>query len=209
MRTITQNSSVPAFFLFLLIATTSITLTSCGDEANDGAGYDAATRGDSLRNADGTYTFNDGTVRNADGSYTYRDGSLRNADGTEYSGTRINADGTVTNADGTVNNDGPVLTPAEERNETLTDLQAMRTRLMAELETVRTRLNAGTLTPDEQAKQTTRAGELAQGLERLDRAIEQVNQTDDATWPAVKSNSQRGAEDFRAWMRKNDVQMEG
>lgn len=202
MQTILKASSAPTFLLLLLIATSSVTLTSCGDDANDGVHYDAATRGDSLLNADGTYTFNDGTVRNADGSYTYRDGTIRNADGTEFTGT-------VRNMDGTVNSDGRVITPAEERSETMTDLQQMRTRLTAELERVRERLNAGTMTPEEQAKETSRAGELAQGLERLDRAIEEVNTADDTTWPNLRENSRKGADDFRAWMKEQNMEMEG
>ena len=193
MRTITKTSSVPSFFLLFLIAASGVTLTSCDGDDNGDTRYDAAARGDSLRNADGTYTFDDGTVLHADGRYIYRDGSVRNADGTEFTGT--------------VNND--VLTPAEERNETLTDLQQMRARLMAELEQVRERLNAGTLTPEKQDMQSSRAGELAQGLERLDRAIEEVNMADDTTWPNLRENSRQGAEDFRAWMKEHDMEMEG
>ena len=195
MRIITMTNSVPAFFLLLLIAASSVTLTSCDGDGNGDSRYDAATRGDSLRNADGTYTFDDGTVLHADGRYIYRDGSVRNADGTEFTGT--------------MDNDGRSLSPAEERTETVNDLQRMRTRLMTELETVRNRLNEGTLTPDEQAKQTSRAGELAQGLERLDRAIEEVNMADDTTWPNLRENSRKGAEDFRAWMKEQNMEMEG
>jgi hypothetical protein len=97
------------------------------------------------------------------------------------------------------------LTPAGERRETLTDLQRMRARLIAELDAVRARLNEGSLTAEERDRQTSRAAELSQGLERLDRAILEVDQADDTTWPAVRASSRTGAEDFREWMRRNDM----
>jgi hypothetical protein len=195
--------SNPVFLVVVLVATSTVSLTSCGEGDTERARYDASTRGDSIHNADGTYTYTDGTVRRVDGTYTYSDGSVRHADGTVL---LVDADGTVRNAEGTVYRDGQAYTPAEDRNATLGDLQRMRARLITELEAVRARLNQGTLTPDEQAAQTSRAGELAQGLERLDRAILEVDQTNEGTWPAIRSNSRRGAEDFRVWMRKNNME---
>lgn len=97
------------------------------------------------------------------------------------------------------------VSPAEERRETLSELDRMRTRLTAELDRVRAELNEGSLTPDERDKQTSRAAELAQGLERLDRAILEVNEANDDTWISLRTNSRQGVEDLHAWMRQNEV----
>lgn len=95
-----------------------------------------------------------------------------------------------------------VITAAEERTRTAADLQAMRTTLVAELEALRLRLNDGTLAADTKAADTQRASELAQGLERLDRTILEIDEANDDTWPNMRDRSVQATEDLRQWMVK-------
>jgi hypothetical protein len=93
-------------------------------------------------------------------------------------------------------------TPAEERAGTVQNLQGLRATLVAELEEVRGRLKDGTRPAEDRKNDTTRAAELAQGLERLDRTINQITEADDVTWADVRESNIKAAGDFREWMSK-------
>jgi hypothetical protein len=93
-------------------------------------------------------------------------------------------------------------TPAEERTGTVENLNGLRATLVAELDGVRSRLKDGTRSADDRKADQTRAAELAQGLERLDRTIKKINEADDVTWGQVRDSELKAANDFREWMAK-------
>lgn len=92
--------------------------------------------------------------------------------------------------------------PEAERAGTVQNLQGLRATLVAELESVRGRLKDGTRTADDRKADQTRAAELAQGLERLDRTIKQITEADDVTWADVRDSNIKAANEFRDWMAK-------
>ena len=93
----------------------------------------------------------------------------------------------------------------EEKKRNSDELNGLRSQLMAELEQVRSRLNDGAATPEKRNEDQARAATLAQGLERLDRALEEIEATADATWNEIKEKSNKEVEELRAWMKENDV----
>lgn len=164
-------------------------LSSCG--CGDQGGYHGSMDG---RTGDRSAT--DAVNGGSDGSGTTPGGM--NADGTT-SGT---SGGNTTGTNGT-------LGPGAERMNAVTDLGGLRATLMAELEAVRTRLNDGTR-PEASAKaDQERAAELAQGLERLDRALAAVNASNDTTWAAIRTNTNKEVEDIRAWMATHGMKAQG
>ena len=93
-------------------------------------------------------------------------------------------------------------TPAAERAGTVENLQGLRATLVAELDEVRERLKDGTRAAEERKADSQRASELAQGLERLDRTIKEIDEADDVTWATVRESSIQAAGEFRAWMEE-------
>ncbi len=94
---------------------------------------------------------------------------------------------------------------ADERRETLDDLQRMRDRLTRELDAVRARLNDGSLTADERERNTSRAATLAQGLERLDRTYVDLNTSPEDNWINLRTEARSSRDDWETWLRENDV----
>ncbi len=92
-----------------------------------------------------------------------------------------------------------------EKKRNSDELNGLRSQLMAELEQVRARLNDGATPAEERSTDQARAATLAQGLERLDRALEEIEATADATWSDIKDKSNKEVEELRAWMKENDV----
>ena len=91
-------------------------------------------------------------------------------------------------------------TPAAERAGTVENLNGLRATLVAELDQVRARLKDGARSADEKKADSQRAGELAQGLERLDRTIKEISESNDVTWAQVRESNIKAANDFRTWM---------
>jgi len=171
----------PAAMVALLL----VQCSSDGSGTTDGSGTGVMA---DQRRADSIRTSN-GETRNADGTW-----SSANAD---RMSTRENDASNVYLYPGT----RPVpATPAEERAEANADMRGLRAILMADLETVRARLNDGTRTADQKATDQALAAELAQGLERVDRALAAMDMTTDATWSTMRASQLKEVEEVRAWM---------
>ncbi|MDQ3100652.1 MAG: hypothetical protein M3R08_04645 [Bacteroidota bacterium] len=92
-----------------------------------------------------------------------------------------------------------------ERKANSDELNGLRSRLIGELDEVRASLNDGSITPEKRAEDQARAATLAQGLERLDRALEAINASSEATWEEIKANSDQEVKELRVWMDDNEV----
>lgn len=91
-------------------------------------------------------------------------------------------------------------TAADERTGAMNAMNGLRASLMAELEQVRTRLNDGTQ-PEAAAKaDKERAAELAQGLERVDRALVAMGGATDAMWSEMRTTRLKEVDEVRAWL---------
>lgn len=91
-------------------------------------------------------------------------------------------------------------TAADERTGAMNAMNGLRASLMAELERVRTRLNDGTR-PEAAAKaDKERAAELAQGLERVDRALVAMGGATDAMWSEMRTTRLKEVDEVRAWL---------
>lgn len=86
-----------------------------------------------------------------------------------------------------------------ERYTASKDIRGYRSQLMAELEAIRTRLNDGTRAPEATKKDQDRAADLAQGLERMDRLIKAVEESDDLTWTSIRESQLKEAGEVRVW----------
>jgi hypothetical protein len=130
-------------------------------------------------------------------------GETRNADGTWAAAS---VDRTRQTDDNTANvylypGNRPVpATPAEERAVANSDMRGLRAILMADLEMVRARLNDGTRSAEQKATDQALAGDLAQGLERVDRALAAMDASTDATWSTMRTSQLKEVEEVRAWM---------
>ncbi len=87
----------------------------------------------------------------------------------------------------------------DERYGASRDVRGYRAQLMAELEAIRTRLNDGTRPADAAKKDQERAADLAQGLERMDRLIKAVEESDDLTWTSIRESQLKEAGEVRTW----------
>lgn len=87
----------------------------------------------------------------------------------------------------------------DERYAASKEVRGYRALLMTELATIRARLNDGTRPPDEAEKDKARAAELAQGLERMDRLIIAVEESDDVAWTSIRESRLKEAQDVREW----------
>jgi len=131
-------------------------------------------------------------------------GETRNADGTWSNANTSTNRGWAT--DNTTNeylypaNRTVPATPAEERAMANSDMRGLRAILMADLEMVRARLNDGTRTNDQKATDQSLAADLAQGLERVDRALIAMDATTDATWSTMRTAQLKEVEEVRTWM---------
>ena len=79
------------------------------------------------------------------------------------------------------------------------DIRGYRALLMTELEAIRTRLNDGSRPADDAKKDQERAADLAQGLERMDRLIKAVEESDDLTWTSIRESRMKEAGEVRVW----------
>ncbi|HRF79562.1 MAG TPA: hypothetical protein PL070_05700 [Flavobacteriales bacterium] len=126
---------------------------------------------------------------NAEVNATYNDqtGDIRTTNGTS--------------ADGTVNTTTVVVyTPAKERMMVTNDMRGLRSLLMADLEAVRTRLNDGARPKVDRDADVALAADLAQGLERVDRALAALGASNDATWTTIRDAQVKEVAEVRSWM---------
>lgn len=95
-----------------------------------------------------------------------------------------------------------------ERKANSDELNGLRSHLLAELEEVRAALKDGTRTTEQRNEDQARAAALAQGLQRLDRALEAIEASSEATWQEIKAHSDKEVKELRAWMKENDVEID-
>ncbi len=168
-------------FAAAFAAGTTLSSCGCGGDHADGQAAGGA-------NADSTASYN----AHAHGDH---DGHDHGTDGAAHMDTRdTTVSGGQTNA--------TPLTPAQERTKTGDDMRGLRAVLVAELDQVRARLKKGDRTADEKKADQTRAAELAQGLERIDRAIKAIDEATDVTWGTIRESQLKEAGEVRAWMAK-------
>lgn len=172
-----------------LAAGLSLVAVGCGcgnaqkDAESTGMAADVQTSGTDAGAADGATTNNGVVGSDATGDATSREGAAVVMDGNE-----IHIHGSAAG------------TPAyNERFAASKDVRGFRAQLMAELETIRTRLKDGTRPADEAKKDQAHAADLAQGLERMDRLIKAVEESDDLTWTSVRESSLKEAGEVRVW----------
>src|SRR5690606_41722152 len=93
-------------------------------------------------------------------------------------------------------------TPVEDRTDASDRMHGMRSTLMAEPEEGRATLKDGTVPKDEAAQNQTRAAEVAQGLERVDRTLAAMGGATDATWSEMRAAELKEGEEVRTWWNK-------
>lgn len=93
-----------------------------------------------------------------------------------------------------------IYTPAKERMMATNDMRGLRGLLLADLETVRARLNEGARPPTSKEKDKALAADLAQGLEGVDRALTALGASNDASWASIREVQLKEVAEVRAWM---------
>jgi len=192
---ILRNPMLP----FVVVALLASGCSGCGS-GSAGTSDNAAASGSST----------DMTVSPADESDRGQGGvnMASDADGASdaATGDRYNAVGVLDPA-GNYGRDGAVLpgvvlTPVEERTDAIVRMNGIRSTLMAELEEVRATLKDGTVPKEQAAQNQTRAAELAQGLERVDRTLAAMGGATDATWSEMRAAELKEVEEVRTWWNK-------
>ena len=156
---------------------------------------------------DGAATTDQSTGAGGAGGADAHDASATGSGGADGGGDATHMDGRTPEVTGGTDVSSTPATPAEERTNTVEDMRGMRTVLVAELEQVRGRLKVAGRPDAESKADKTRAAELAQGLERLDRLIKKIDESDDVSWPTVRESSMSEAAEFRTWMAKYGMQV--
>lgn len=100
------------------------------------------------------------------------------------------------------------LTATEERTKTGDEMRGLRAILKAELDGVRKNLGKGGTDAEKEANKI-RAAELAQGLERIDRAIKAIDEATDVSWGTIRESQMKEAGEVRAWMAKYGMNVNG
>ena len=159
---------------------------SCGNDSSttdaqrDGTSTTGSTNGTGNSNGTGS------TTPNGTGTNTTTD-----QDNTDVA--------TMENTEIRINGATPGTPVYNERYAASKDIRGYRALLMAELEAIRTRLNDGTRPADAAKKDQDRAADLAQGLERMDRLIKAVEESDDLTWTSIRGSQLKEAGEVRVW----------
>lgn len=110
---------------------------------------------------------------------------------------------TMVNTEIHINSEKPGTPAYDERYAASKDIRGYRALLMADLEAIRTRLNDGTRPAEAAKKDQDRAADLAQGLERMDRLIKAVEESDDLTWTSIRGSQLKEAGEVRVWATEN------
>lgn len=186
-RNLLASTSLP----FMLVAAL---MMSCGDAGDT---YDTAS---SPRPASGAPATGSDAVNAGNATGTMDASATGRYDATG----RPDANGNY-NADGSLRT-GVVLTPAQERSDAMASMNGIRATLMTELDQVRAELNDGTLDDDQAAADKERAADLAQGLERIDRALDAMGGATDVTWNDMRTAELKEASDVRVWWNAHMAQ---
>ena len=108
--------------------------------------------------------------------------------------------GSAATSDNSTETSAKKMTPHEERLATSNDMRVLRAQLINDLEAVRARLNVGTNPSPEREADQKLAAELAQGLERVDRALAAMDASDDMTWESMRESQLKEVAEVRVWM---------
>lgn len=176
---------------FMLVASLGVGCSGC----NSG---EADTTGDA---AAGEITVPAGTDAQGSGADD-ASAAHHSGDGHDHGQAATTAGGAAANANTTDKWARTYTTPTEERAGTVENLNGLRATLVSELDQVRARLKDGTRSAADKKSDATRASELAQGLERLDRTIKEVTDANDVSWADVRESKIKAAGEFREWMAK-------
>ena len=161
------------------------------------------TATDAQRDGSTTTGTTNGTENSAGTSTTTPDGSGANA-----TNERDRSEGvTMETSDIRINGATPGTPIYSERYAASKDIRGYRALLMAELEAIRTRLNDGTRTGDAAKQDQDRAADLAQGLERMDRLINAVEESDDMTWTSIRESRLKEAGEVRVWATEHGYKL--
>ena len=180
-----SHLTTPALALVLALG------TGCGNDNTTGDGRDGSTANGT--NADGTTGSVNGTGENG---------------GAGMDAERDRTDVATMDANEIRINGAKPGTPVyDERYAASKDIRGYRAQLMAELETIRTRLNDGTRPEEEAKKDQERAADLAQGLERMDRLIKAVEESDDMTWTSIRESQLKEAGEVRTWATEHGYRL--
>ncbi len=159
---------------------------SCGSDSNTT---------DAQRDGTGATGSANGTENSSGSGSTAPNGSGANTT-TERDHTDV---ASMENTEVHINGATPGTPVYEERYAASKNIRGYRALLMAELEMIRTRLNDGTRPADAAKKDQDRAADLAQGLERMDRLIKAVEESDDLTWTSIRESRLKEAGEVRVW----------
>lgn len=165
--------------------------------ANTAGGYNA----DGTVNPSGGYnkdgTQSSTTVATTPSSNDMNAKTWNTTGGYDAEGTPSNTGGY--NADGTKRVVVVVVTAVQERAGALESMNGFRNVLMAELEDVRSHLNKGTLPEEHADADQQRAAELAQGLARVDKALEAMKETTADNWKDLREVQLKELDAVRSW----------
>ncbi len=184
MRSIHEKVALFSFAMVLSVLCSSLSgCSGCGDGSTSD-GTDTTATGAGAMNGSTT----DGSGNGASGANGHGSDSASHMD-------------TRTTDMGAADANKTPLTATEERTKTGDEMRGLRAILKAELDGVRASLGKGG-TPEEKEANKTRAAELAQGLERIDRAIKAIDEATDVSWGTIRESQIKEADEVRAWMAK-------
>lgn len=106
----------------------------------------------------------------------------------------------ATRQSSTAGNTVIIIPPGKERVMVTNDMRGLRSLLMADLEEVRSRLNDGARPAASREIDKALAADLAQGLERVDRALAALGTASDATWASMRDAQLKEVAEVRSWM---------
>jgi hypothetical protein len=153
--------------------------------------------------SDGSTTDAQRDAANSTGSGTANSTDANTPNGADVNTTTTDRDhtdvATMVSTEIHINTEKPGTPAYDERFTASKDIRGYRALLMAELEAIRTRLNDGTRPADAAKKDQERAADLAQGLERMDRLIKAVEESDDLTWTSIRGSQLKEAGEVRVW----------
>lgn len=187
MRSIPGKVKLITCTMALVVLGSSLTgCSGCGD-GSTADGMDSTNTG----------AANGGHMENADANATTSGAGANSAHGSD---SASHMDTRTTDMGATDANKTP-LTATEERTKTGDEMRGLRAILKAELDGVRKNLGKGGTDVEREANKT-RAAELAQGLERIDRAIKAIDEATDVSWGTIRESQIKEAGEVRAWMAK-------
>ncbi len=184
-----NTRTIPTFSTSALALAIALLCASCG---NDGKNTETLKDGASA------------TGSSSNGTGTGTTASTQSGIGANTSTDRDRTDvATLDHTEIHINSEKPGTPGYDERYAASKDIRGYRALLMAELERIRTRLNDGTRPADAAKKDQDRAADLAQGLERMDRLIKAVEESDDITWTSIRGSRLKEAGEVRVWANEH------